>query len=299
MKKKEGEKMKKKLAFTVLSLCFILSSSAYAWVDAINPFPGGLNLGHIATPGDSVSYSANQLLIGRANTNVYVTVRRLPLRKGLNFLDTNYNITVYGAGQDSMGRIIPHNGKIYMNFSVTATSDFGDMAGEYTTVLPTVKITIRRGSQRDTAGFKIKCIVGSYIEAGPDRSFNLGSINKPGDTATFERYLLKIGKANVKVNVHIKTEALKREERDGNGHGIGSFDVLNTITRIWKGINRIEFHGDDERDIGSVHPLPGGGLFLTRLKINATSHPISWGSKGLSDDAGEYAGKIILTLSAL
>ena len=225
--KKEGEKMKKKLAFTVLSLCFILSSSAYAWVNAINPFPGGLNLGHIATPGDSVSYSANHLLIGRANTNVYVTVIGIPLRNGLNFLNTNYNITVYGAGHDSMGRIIPDNGEIHMDFSVTATSNIGDMAGEYTTVLPTVKIIIRRGWTRDTAGFKIRCTVGSYIEAGPDRSFNLGSINKPGGIATFERYLLKIGKANVKVNVHIKTEALKREEIDATGQGIGSFDMLD------------------------------------------------------------------------
>jgi len=293
--------VKRKFVFMLgMFLVLILSSSVWAWnIDAINPFPGGLNLGYITTPAvpkTSTSYSG--LLIGTADIPVHVVVTRLPLRNGLNFLDTDYSIAVYGAGHDGSGRIIPDNGNIYMDFSVTATSDFGDRAGEYTTVLPTVGITIWREGTKDTAGFKIRCTVDPYIEAGPDKTVDMGSIDEPGKSATLKKYFLKIGRANVKVNVHVKTESLEREELDAIGHGIGSFDELNTIITIRKGIKKIKFYGDDEKDIGSIRPLPhSGGLFLTKLEVQATSEPISWGSSGPSDDAGIYIGFVTITLT--
>jgi len=123
-------------------------------------------------------------------------------------------------------------------------------------------------------------------------NFTLSSIVKPGETGT-TTVVIAIKNIEKPTDVVFNGKSLKRQERDSEGNLLDSWDTL--ITKYI--VNGQPFDGDSGNH--TVMTLSAGEEAGLTIKVEATSHPISWGSDGPSDDAGKYVGKIILTLSAL
>jgi len=120
-------------------------------------------------------------------------------------------------------------------------------------------------------------------------SFTLSSIVKPGETGE-TTVTIVIKDIEKPTDVVFNGESLKRQERDSNGNLLRSWDTL--ITKYT--VNGQAFDGDTGNHI--VATVPAGGEATLTIKVEATSHPISWGSGGPSDDAGEYTGCFSITL---
>lgn len=120
-------------------------------------------------------------------------------------------------------------------------------------------------------------------------NFTLSSIVKPGETGTTTITIVIKDIAGL-TDVVLNGESLKRQERDSNGNPLGSLDTLITEYTV----NGFTFNGDSGNH--TVMTILAGGEATLTITVKATSHSISWGSEGLSDDAGEYSGTFSITL---
>lgn len=119
-------------------------------------------------------------------------------------------------------------------------------------------------------------------------NFTLSSIAKPGETGT-TTVTIVIKDIEKPTDVVFNGKRLKRQERDSNRNPVGSWDTL--ITKYI--VNGYTFNGDSGNH--TVMTISAGGASLT-ITVKATSHSISWGSEGPSDDAGKYTGSFSITL---
>ena len=120
-------------------------------------------------------------------------------------------------------------------------------------------------------------------------NFTLSSIVKPGETGT-ATVTIVIKDIEKPTDVVFNGKSLKRQERDSNRNPLGSWDTL--ITKYI--VNGYTFNGDSGNH--PVATISAGGEASLTITVKATSHSISWGSEGPSDDAGEYTGSFSITL---
>lgn len=118
-------------------------------------------------------------------------------------------------------------------------------------------------------------------------NFTLSSIVKPGETGT-RTFTTVIKDIEKPTNVVLNGESLKRRERDSNGNPLSSWDTL--ITKYT--VNGYTFGGNS----GNHTVMTIFAEVNLTITVEATSHSISWGSKGPSDDAGEYSASLSITL---
>lgn len=120
-------------------------------------------------------------------------------------------------------------------------------------------------------------------------NFTLSSIVKPGETG-MTTVTIVIKDIEKPTDVIFNGESLKKQEIDSKGNPLGSWDTLITEYTV----NGSVFQGDSGEH--KVATIPAGGKVTLTIKVEARSHPISWGSTGSSDDAGEYTGCFSITL---
>lgn len=120
-------------------------------------------------------------------------------------------------------------------------------------------------------------------------SFTLSSVIKPGETGE-TTVTIVIKDIENPTDVIFNGASLRRQERDSNGNPLGSWDTLITEYTV----DGFTFNGDSENH--TVMTIPAGGEASLTITVEATSHSISWGPGGPSDDAGEYSGSFTITL---